>query len=255
MSVVQKEKSGPDFFFNYLIKVIRAVFVIRSNRDISTAVILKQILFTGFEALPIISFIALAVGGLIILQGYNLLSNFGQGIWVHVILVTVVIRELSAIITALVVIARSGTAISTELGNMVVNREIDLLRSFGISPLSYLVASRIIGVMAAMIILTLYFNIIAVLGGWLFSTIFNRIEFRAFINDFMSVLHFSDIFVTLLKPLIFGFIIAIISSFQGLQVQMASTEVPQRTIRAVVQSIFVIIIADVLITMLFYYLS
>ncbi len=255
MSVVQREKSAQDFFFSYLIKVMREVFYFRSNRNVNSEVVLKQILFTGFEALPIISFIALGVGGLIILQGYNLLSNFGQGIWVHIILVTVVVRELSAIMTALVVIARSGTAISTELGNMVVNREIDLLRSFGISPLSYLVASRLLGVMAALIILTLYFNIVAVLGGWLFSTIFNRIEFRAFINDFMSILHFQDIIMTLLKPLVFGFIIAVISSYQGLRVQRASTEVPQRTIKAVVQSIFIIIVADILITATFYYLS
>jgi len=255
MSALPKERYCRDFFFSYLIRVLQAICHFRTNRNISSVIIFKQILFTGFEALPIISFIALAVGGLIILQGYNLLSNFGQGIWVHVILVTVVIRELSAIMTALVVIARSGTAISTELGNMVINREIDLLRSFGISPLSYLVASRIIGVMAAMFILTLYFNIIAVLGGWLFSTIFNHIGFRSFINEFMSVLLFSDVLVTLLKPLIFGFIIAIMSSYQGLQVQRASTEVPQRTIKAVVQSIFLIIIANVMITASFYYLG
>lgn len=255
MSALPKERYCRDFFFSYLIRVLQAICHFRTNRNISSVIIFKQILFTGFEALPIISFIALAVGGLIILQGYNLLSNFGQGIWVHVILVTVVIRELSAIMTALVVIARSGTAISTELGNMVINREIDLLRSFGISPLSYFVASRIIGVMAAMFILTLYFNIIAVLGGWLFSTIFNHIGFRSFINEFMSVLLFSDVLVTLLKPLIFGFIIAIMSSYQGLQVQRASTEVPQRTIKAVVQSIFLIIIANVMITASFYYLG
>ena len=242
-----KKKSSLDFFL-FIRMVISETLQSKKNTHLSSLVTLRQILFTGFEALPLIGFIALGIGGLIILQGYSLLSNFGQGIWVHVILVTVVINELSGIITALVVIARSGTAISTELGNMVVNREIDLLNSIGISPIAYLVVSRMIGVMASMLILTIYFNLIAVLGGWFFSSLFHKIEFRAFMNDFLSVLKISDLLMSLIKPLFFGFIIAIISSFQGLSVYKASTEVPQRTIKAVMQSIFLIIFVDIGIT-------
>ncbi len=181
-------------------------------------VILRQILFTGYEALPLISFIALGVGGLIILQGYNLLADFGQTIWVHTIFRLVIVNELSVIISALIVIARSGTAISTEIGNMVINREIDLLKSFGVSPGGYLVVSRLIGVMIALFALTIYFNIIAILGGWLFSWFFNRIEFHTFMSDFISVLHISDILFLFIKPLIFGFIIAVVSSYHGLSV-------------------------------------
>jgi len=251
MKVKLEKKSQRGFFF-FMVTTILAAFGIARNRHINSTVIFRQILFTGFEALPIISFIALGIGGLIILQGYTLLSNFGQGVWIHVILVTVVVKELSSIITALVVVARSGTAISTELGNMVVNREIDLLRSFGVSPISYLVLSRLIGVIIAMMALTLYFNIVAVLGGWFFSNIFNRIEFRAFINDFLGVLKFSDVFMSLIKPVVFGFLIAIIASFQGMSVVKASTEVPQRTIKAVVQSLFLIIVLDILITWAFW---
>ncbi len=241
-------------FFLFMHETLQALFGMRRNTHVSGLVVLRQILFTGYEALPLISFIALGIGGLIIMQGYNLLSNFGQGIWVHIILVTVVVNELSSIITALVVIARSGTAISTELGNMVVNREIDLLKSFGVSPISYLVVSRLLGVMLAMLVLTVYFNIIAVLGGWFFSSLFSKLEFRAFMNDFLSVLKFSDIIMSLFKPLIFGFIIALISSYQGMQVYKASTEVPQRTIRAVVNTIFYIIVADLIITFSFRFL-
>jgi phospholipid/cholesterol/gamma-HCH transport system permease protein len=241
-------------FFLFMHETLKALFGMRRNTHVSSLVILRQILFTGYEALPLISFIALGIGGLIIMQGYNLLSNFGQGIWVHIILVTVVVNELSSIITALVVIARSGTAISTELGNMVVNREIDLLKSFGVSPISYLVVSRLLGVMLAMLVLTVYFNIIAVLGGWFFSSLFSKLEFRAFMNDFLSVLKISDIIMSLFKPLVFGFIIALVSSYQGMQVYKASTEVPQRTIRAVVNTIFFIIVADLIITFAFRFL-
>ncbi len=250
MSNSSEKKSILDFF-SFLVNTVSAIFSIKQNSHISSLVILRQILFTGFEALPLISFIALGIGGLIIMQGYNLLSNFGQGIWIHIILVTIVVNELSSIITALVVIARSGTAISTELGNMVINREIDLLKSFGVSPVSYLVVSRLFGVMIAMLVLTIYFNIVAIMGGWFFSSLFNRIDFRSFMNDFLSVLTLSDVLMSLIKPLIFGFIIALVSSYHGMQVFKASTEVPQRTIRAVMISIFLIIVVDILVTWFF----
>lgn len=250
MSVSTQKKSSVGFFL-FLYSTWAAIFGLRRNTHISSLVILRQILFTGYEALPLISFIALGIGGLVIMQGYNLLSNFGQGIWVHVILVTVIVTELSSIITALVVIARSGTAISTELGNMRVNREIDLLASFGVSPISYLVVSRLFGVMIAMLVLTLYFNIVAVLGGWFFSSLFSKLEFRAFMNDFLSVLKLADILMSLVKPVVFGFIIALVASYQGMQVERASTEVPQRTIKAVVNSIFLIIVTDLIITWFF----
>ncbi len=249
-----QKKSVMDFFW-FTIKTISELLHVRANRHVSNLVIFRQILFTGFEALPLIGFIALAIGGLVIMQGYELLSTFGQGIWVHIILVRVVVGELSGIITALVVIARSGTAISTELGNMVVSREMNLLRSFGISPLVYLVVSRIIGVVIAMVVLTLYFNIIAVVGGWLFSQFFNNLEFRAFVNDFFSQLRLSYVLMGFLKSVVFGLIIAITASYHGMSVQKASTEVPQRTIRAVVSSIFTVIITDIIITWLFWMLQ
>jgi phospholipid/cholesterol/gamma-HCH transport system permease protein len=237
----------------FFVETSNEIFNLKRNSQINWLVILRQILFTGYEALPLISFIALGVGGLIILQGYNFLSDFGQTIWVHTIFRLVVVNELSFIIAALIVIARSGTAISTEIGNMVVNREIDLLKSFGISPIGYLVVSRLIGVMLALFALTIYFNVIAVLGGWLFSWFFNRIEFHTFMNDFISVLHFSDILLLFIKPLVFGFIIAFVTSYHGLSVFKASTEVPQRTLIAVVQSIFLIIFFDVIFALSLYY--
>jgi len=254
MTQEHKKKSFVDFFL-FITETITELSRIRSNRHVSIMVVMRQILFTGVEALPLIGFIALAIGGLVIMQGYAFLSTFGQGIWVHKILVMVVVSELSGIITALVVIARSGTAISTELGNMVVSREMKLLKSYGISPIGYLVVSRILGVMIAMLVLTIYFNIIAVLGGWLFSQLFNHLEFSAFMNDFLAVLTLPQVLMSLLKSIVFGWIIAITASYQGMSVINASTEVPQRTIKAVVISIFAVIITDIAISWLFWMLG
>ncbi|MCB5252071.1 MAG: ABC transporter permease [Candidatus Cloacimonadaceae bacterium] len=254
MTAKPEKKSGSGFF-SFVGATLEEALRIRSNRHVSSMVIFRQILFTGYEALPLISFLALAIGGLVILQGTNLLTGFGQGIWVHVILVTVVVNELSGILTALVVVARSGTAISTELGNMKVRREIDLIESFGISPISYLVVSRVIGVVVAMVILVLYFNLVAVLGGWLFSQIFNQLDFRTFMSDFLSVLKISHLVAGFIKSVCFGLIISMVSTYHGMSVRYASTEVPQRTIKAVVISIFAVILSDMLITWLFWILK
>lgn len=253
----QFKKSLVDFFlfFSFVIEVVIESISFWRNRKTNLLVLTRQILFTGVEALPIISFVALGIGGLIILQGYNILSSFGQGSWIHLILVSVVIRELSGIFTAMIVIARSGTAISTELGNMVVNHEIDLLKSFNISPISYLVASRVLGVIISMLFLTIYFNIIAVLGGWLFSSMFNTIDFVSFISEFANTVKIADIAISILKSIVFGFIIAMISCFQGLQVQSALTEVPQRTIKSVVQAMVFVIVFDIMLTVVFYYVT
>ncbi|MCB5234140.1 MAG: ABC transporter permease [Candidatus Cloacimonetes bacterium] len=248
-------ESKSEGFFTFFARILQEISRLKSNRHASSSVIFRQILFTGYEALPLISFLALAIGGLIILQGNNFLAGFGQGIWVHVILVTVVVTELSGILTALVVIARSGTAMATELGNMKIRREIDLIRSFGISPIGYLVVSRIIGVVISMVVLVLYFNFIAIIGGWLFSRMFSRLEFNAFMRDFFSVLKFPHLLSGLIKSVCFGLIISVASSFQGLKVESASTEVPQRTIKAVVISIFGVILTDILITWLFWVFS
>jgi len=253
--IKQTQKKSVTDFFCFVLDTFTQLLRPFGKHHLSWAVITRQILFTGYEALPLIGLIALGVGGLIILQGYNLLSTFGQGIWLHRILVTVVVNELSGLITALVVIARSGTAMSTELGNMKVNREIALLQSFGISPNSYLVVSRVWGVLISMLVLTVYFNGIAVLGGWMFTRIFSPLGFLPFIYDFISVLSLSNLVMGLIKSLVFGLIISITACYHGLSVSHASTEVPQRTIKAVVNSIAAVIVADILITWLFWVLA
>jgi len=250
------KRSLSGFVESYLfgIETFRRLFTFHKQKQIGFTVLLRQILFTGYEALPLISFLALSIGGLIIIQGNNILGNFGQGQLVYVILVTVVVRELSSILTALIVIARSGTAISTELGNMVINEEIDLLLSCGISPISYLVVSRVVGVVVALFTLTIFFNIAAVFGGWLFSTFFYPINFNYFFSQLFSQMTIADILIGVLKSIIFGIGIALISCYQGLKVKLASTEVPQRTIRAVVLSIVFVVFSDIVVTALFYLL-
>jgi len=164
----------------------------------------------------------------------------------------VITKELGPIITAIILIARSGTAISTELGNMVVNHEVEALYSFGVNPISYLIIPRILGVMISFFALSIYMNLAGLLGGYLVANIFSPFSFIEFGTKLMQKLTVKDAVVSQIKSLVFGFIIAIISCYQGLSVNYASTEVPQKTIKAVVSSLSWIIIFDILIALIYY---
>ncbi len=241
------------FIFSYEVIVKMLSFYGQSHLNIS--VVIKQIYFTGYEAVVIISILAVALGCLIILQGNILFTAFGQSRWTYMLLVSVVIRELSSVLTALIVIARSGTSICTELGNMVINSEIDLLKSYGISPISYLVVSRAIGVVVAMFTLTIIFNFVAVFGGWFLTSLFYPIFLGDYINNFINEVMIVDILLSVIKSIVFGFIIALVASYHGLKVAKSTTEVPQRTIKAVVNSIMLIMFVNILITYIYSFIQ
>jgi len=152
------------------------------------------------------------------------------------------------------IVARSGTAISTELGNMKVNQEIELIDSIGISPISYLVVPRMVGVTVACVVLSIYFNLAAFLGGWWVASFVRPIPFSEFSNMLLKTLSIQDIIQSIIKSLVFGILISLISAYQGLKVDKAITEVPQRTIKAVVYCISTIIITDISITLVFFIL-
>lgn len=240
-------------FVLYNLEIVIETVNFYSQWKINKKVLYRQILFTGFEALGIVTLVAVVIGGLIILEGNAILTNFGQGNLLYVILVSVITRELGSVLTAFIVTARSGTAISTELGNMVVNQEIETLQSFGISPISYLVLPRVLGVIISMIILSIYFNVAALFGGWVIASIFFPIDFLEFMGLLFAELQISDILLSIAKSFIFGFIIASVSSFQGLQVAFARTEVPQRSIKAVVISLSGIIVLNIIIALIYYF--
>lgn len=250
---LNKRKQNILYFYSFFFEVLQRMATFNKERNIGAIVLMRQILYTGYEALSIISLIAFAIGGIIIIEGNAILPGFPQSKIFYSILVSVVTRELSCLLTAFIIIARSGTAISTELGNMVVNHEIDALLTFGISPISYLVVPRVIGVLVSLVTLTIYFNVAAIFGTWLISAFFSPVSLSEYLFFVFSELTILDIFSSLLKSISFGFAVALISSYYGLSVNMASTEVPQRTIKAVVKSLSAIIVLDVIITALFYF--
>jgi phospholipid/cholesterol/gamma-HCH transport system permease protein len=222
------------------------------TKEVNFIVLLRQILFTGFEALRLIIFIGLVIGGTIIIQGMTLLDTFGQSDLVYSILIIIITKELGPLLTAFIIISRSGTSISTELGNMVVNHEIEALTSIGIKPIRYLVIPRILGVVISLFCLNIYFNISGLIGGYLVSLAFHSIPITEFFSNLFNKLTIGDLMIGQLKSLVFGFIIGIIACYNGLKVKFATTEVPVRTINSVVSSLTWIFITDIIIVVIFY---
>ena len=240
------------YFAGFLKVVIVELLLFPKRKQVTTTVLIRQILFTGFEALSLITLIGLSIGAIIIIQGISLLQNFGQSDLVYTILIMVITKELGPIITAFIIIARSGTAISTELGNMVVSHEVEALYSMGVNPISYLVVPRILGVMISFFALSLYLNVAGLLGGYVVANFITPFSFVEFFTKLMERLSIIDIVVSQVKSVVFGFIISIISCYYGLDVSFASTEVPQKTIKAVVSSLSWVIIFDIIIAVIAY---
>ena len=222
-------------FLYFVNEIFFEIVYYKRNKSINKQVLVLQILFTGYEALLLIVVIGLSLGALVIIEGYNYLEGLGQTEWIYKILISTMVRDIAPIITAFIILARSGTAISTELGNMVVRKEIAALKAMGIEPLSYLVAPRVLGMILSMILLIFYFLIVGIFGGYIFSVLTNPLPFTEFFNRLINELKFIDIFIMVFKVALSGFLIGAICSYQGLKVQRASTEVPQRTIKAVMR--------------------
>ncbi len=237
-------------FYLYSISVLTRFFSIPRKGGVSRLVLFRQILFTGCDALALMGFIAISTSALVILEVHQIMGQLGEGGLIHELIVVIVIRQLSSLFVALVVIARSGAAISTELGNMVVHQEIDLLHSFGISPLSYLVIPRVVGVVVSVLTLTLYFNFIAIVGGALFANFFYGMPVFNFIHQVIREMSFLDLLSPVIKSFLFGLAIGLISCFQGLKVKGASTEVPQRAIHSVVNSVMATVVLNIFVTLL-----
>lgn len=239
---------GLGFFWNVLKETAR--FFRKSQ--VGYKVLIMQILFTGYEALAISALMAVAIGAAINVIGTNLLPQFGQSQLMYTILIIVITRELGPLLTAFVITARSGTAIATQLGGMVVSHEIEAYIAVGLNPISYLVVPRFIGVTASIVILTVYFNIFGLLGSFAVVQVISPMPIGEYVRNILSTLTVADILIGLIKAAVFGVIVSVVSTFQGFSVNRASTEVPVAGIRAVGQSFILIILADVVLTLVQY---
>ncbi len=228
------------------------LFSFNLGRRATVKVLFKQVYFTGFQAIPIISRIALFLGLIIVTQLLNILPGLGGEGLVGGVLVWVVIREVGPLFAAVIVIARSGTAMASELGTMKIANQLSTLEIMGIDPKHYLVMPRVIGTAISLFVLTFLFNVITILGGYLLAGFGRSMTFSVYISSVLAAMGLMEVGVSLLKSLVFGLIIGTVCCYNGLMVGKSITQIPQQTTKSVISSISSIFIADAIITFIFF---
>lgn len=217
-------------------------------------VLARQILFTGYEATRFISLIALLVGIAVVLQTQVALSKFGQSGMIGPILVMVIIREVGPLLTNLVVIGRSGTAMTTELANMKVNGEVDVLDAQGLDPFLYLVLPRVLGAAISIFCLTVIFIAVSFASGLLMGLLLgaNTGDPTRFAYSVFGAITQADVLNLLIKSFVPGLLMGAICCTEGLSVRGAVTEVPQAATRAVVRSTAALFLSSALVSLVTY---
>ncbi|MFO8063140.1 MAG: MlaE family ABC transporter permease [Spirochaetota bacterium] len=240
------------YALGFFYEVLKETLLFVRRRSVGSRVLTMQILFTGVEALSVIAVLSVALGAVIIVQGLSLLPQFGQGRLIYQILITVITRELGPILTAFIIMARSGTAITTELGTMVINHEIEAYTATGIDPISFLVVPRFLGVTASIIILNVYFNVFGLLGSYMVTQFVRPISFIDYFTNLLATLGLVDVSASFIKSIVFGAIISVVATYHGFKVQRSSTEVPQMAIKSVGRGFVLLILANAVITAVYY---
>jgi phospholipid/cholesterol/gamma-HCH transport system permease protein len=222
-------------------------------KEVVRTLTIRQIFYTSFQALPMISVVALFVGCTLTAQT-ELLGGPLQRETAGRILVAGVLRELAPLVTAIIVAGRSGTAIATELGVMRVNKEILGLASMGIDPPRFLVWPRLIATTVSVPLLTVYFSAMAVLGGNITALVIDRHGLAEWQYGAMLALSPADLPLVFVKTMGLGALVGWLCSYYGLDVGASPTEVPQKASRAVVQTLLACIVYNAMITVGFYWL-
>lgn len=237
--------------FQLVYMAFRNIFVTftRGGRPV-LQVCLRQIFFTGNEAFKVIFVISIAVGIAIISQMSNV-TDAGRGSLIGKVFVWVVVREIGPLITALVVIARSGSAIAIEIGQMKFKGEIESIEALGIPGDHYLLMPRILGVGAALLILNIYFSILAVSSGLMVASLGWHIPPALIRQGIVSVLSLNELLISSCKSALFGLVIAAVGCRAGLAVRDSITQIPQAGTKAVMLSLILVFVFDVLISFIF----
>jgi phospholipid/cholesterol/gamma-HCH transport system permease protein len=217
-------------------------------RPISIA---RHVYDTGITAIPIVALIAFLISVIIAYLSASQLRNYGADIYVVDLITIGVLRELGVLLTAIIVAGRTGSAFAAELGSMQLNEEVDALNATGVNPIETLVLPRIFGLVIALPLLTVIADVIGMAGGALLCQWLLDMPLQQFINRANEAIAPTTFWVGIIKAPVFALLIAVAGTYRGLKVRGSSRELGRQTTVAVVQAIFLVLLADALFAMLF----
>jgi phospholipid/cholesterol/gamma-HCH transport system permease protein len=204
---------------------------------------------TGAQALPIVSLISLLVGLILAFIGAIQLMMFGAQIYVADLVGIGMVRVLAAIMTGIIMTGRTGASFAAQLGTMQVNEEIDALKTLGISPMEFLVLPRMLALVVMMPLLTLYANLMGILGGLIVGVGMLDLNLIEYYNQTRGAVGLNNLWIGLFHSFVFGILIALAGCLRGLQCGRSASAVGDATTSAVVTGIVSIIVATAIITL------
>jgi phospholipid/cholesterol/gamma-HCH transport system permease protein len=198
----------------------------------------------GVQALPIVSLISVLVGLILAFVGAVQLRQFGAQIFVADLVGIAMAREMGALMTAIIMAGRTGAAFAAQLGTMEVNEEIDALKTFGFPPMDFLVTPRMLALIAMMPILTLYADLLGIIGGGIVGVTMLDIPVAQYVNETRAHLSVTDFSVGLVKSVVFGVLIALSGCSRGMRCGRSASAVGAAATSAVVMAIVLVVVAD-----------
>jgi len=212
------------------------------GRDLVLIEITKQVYFTGVQAFWIVSLLSIAIGLLAGLQISLLVEKIGNPSLINKIFFRTIIVELAPLITAVIIIARSGTAVSVELSTLVYNKEIEVYDSLGIDKYYFLIYPRILGMALSTVALSGFFVVMSVLAGAYMVNAIADVPFNIYLKRLAAEGSFIDVFMLFAKSVLNGLVIAMISCYIGLKSKPTLMQIPRVATAAVLYSIFAVLI-------------
>lgn len=213
--------------------------------------VLTHIEHTGLDALPIVGLLSFLIGIVVSYQGADQLARFGAEIFTVNLLGVSILREMGILLAAIVVAGRSGSAFAAQIGTMRVNQEIDAMNTLGLDPVEILVLPRIIALVITMPLLAVYSDLMGLIGGALMAMLTLDVSLVQFVERLHDAIGASTYWVGIVKAPVFGLLIALVGCREGLKVTGSAESVGLHTTRAVVISIFLVIVADAVFSITF----
>ena len=221
------------------------------KHNLRIAAIIHQVEETGINALPIVGLLSFLIGVVIAYQGITQLHKFGAELLTIDGLGVITLREMGVLMTSIIIAGRSGSAFTAHIGTMRVNEEIDAMQTMGLNTIDTLVLPRIIGLVIALPLLTLYADIMGLIGGAVMCYFNLKVTIPGYLRELQQALEVRTLFVGLIKAPVFAFVIALVGCYEGFQVERNAASVGLLTTRSVVEGIFLVIVLDAAFSIMF----
>ena len=225
--------------------------LLRGKATYQRSDLVQYIQEAGADAFPIVSLITFLIGMIFAFVGYMQLQLFGAGIYTADLVAVAMVREMSAIMTGILMAGRTGAAYAAQIGTMKVNEEVDALTTMGMNPFDFLVTPRVLALIVMMPLLTLYGSLMGILGGTAVGLLMLDVSLLQYVNQTIQAVHLNSLFGGLFKSIVYGILVALAGCQQGMACGSSALAVGQCTTKAVVMGIVLIVVSASILTVIY----